>query len=692
MNSETNAGVETEPSGPDLAARIAAARRETATRTLTVLSIAALLIVGGLAYLLFGSGVQVQVQPESAGASAEVRLIEGFGFISGRKVIALPGEIELAVSAPRFESKTVTTAVVAGGSTMEVTLDPLPDVLRVQLTQPLDQAEVLIDGTPVGRGRATEIRLRPGIYLLSVREPNHVEYAETITIDGGGDEVLVSVTLDSATQKLLLISEPAGARVLVDNTFVDTTPVQIDLLEGHRDLRFELEGYVTEERVLNISLDRQPELGVVKLSRNPGVISLTTEPSNATVLVGGAFRGSSPTRLNLSPDIEHTITVNAPGYETTRRTVQVSAGSTRSLNIELAPRIGVVEIRSTPSADIYIDGEPRGQSPMTVSLPSMKHMIELKRDGYRSTAAEITPDPNITKVVDETLFTLREAMIRDAKPTLISADGQVLVLVQPGALTMGAPRSDPGQRANEVGRDVRITRHFYIATKEVTANTFSAFLNRSGTAPASGATGDAAANMTWQDAARFCNWLSALDGLRPVYQFVNGRYQGFNIDANGYRLPTEAEWAWAARYEGGQRGQPTRFSWGQDMPIPPDAGNFADQSAVGVVNTVIPNYEDGVASMAPVGRYRANGLGLHDLAGNASEWVHDVYEIASLSRPDIEIDRMGPASGQQHVIRGSSWRSSSLTQLRLTYREPGTDGRDDVGFRVARWLGARNGE
>ena len=84
-------------------------------------------------------------------------------------------------------------------------------------------------------------------------------------------------------------------------------------------------------------------------------------------------------------------------------------------------------------------------------------------------------------------------------------------------------------------------------------------------------------------------------------------------------------------------------------------------------------------SVAP-GTYAPNVHGLYDMGGNVAEWVHDYYEIPS---PEPTRDPMGPAEGEYHVIRGSSYMSGTITELRLSYRDYGSDGRPDVGFRVA---------
>jgi formylglycine-generating enzyme required for sulfatase activity len=97
------------------------------------------------------------------------------------------------------------------------------------------------------------------------------------------------------------------------------------------------------------------------------------------------------------------------------------------------------------------------------------------------------------------------------------------------------------------------------------------------------------------------------------------------------------------------------------------------------------NYNDNYPVSSDIGSFKANAKGLYNLSGNVSEWVNDYYDIQP-SRGEASLDPRGPATGSRHVIRGASWALGSRTELRLSYRDAGTDGRLDVGFRIARYV------
>jgi formylglycine-generating enzyme required for sulfatase activity len=189
-------------------------------------------------------------------------------------------------------------------------------------------------------------------------------------------------------------------------------------------------------------------------------------------------------------------------------------------------------------------------------------------------------------------------------------------------------------------------------------------------------------NVTWDDAVGYCNWLSAQEGLTPAYEKKFERWVPVSPTPNGYRLPTEAEWAWAIRYQG--RPTANTFPWGNRMPPRPDSGNYAGKSANALVPTILPGWDDGYASTAPVGSFAANALGIYDGGGNVSEWVQDYYSVPTPGQTEPVKDPQGPKRGSNRVIRGSSWMHSGILELRFGYRAFGNHGQPDVGFRIAR--------
>jgi formylglycine-generating enzyme required for sulfatase activity len=413
-----------------------------------------------------------------------------------------------------------------------------------------------------------------------------------------------------------------------------------------------------------------------------------TNPSGANVMLSNTFVGQSPTKLSLPANTPQLIQLSKAGYETESRTISLGSGASKNLSVKLKPKLGVIHLAVAPAdAEVLVNGKKMGRAKRQLRLIAIEHRLEIRKKGYQPYRTRITPRPGFPQEIAVTLNKQTSAEKTGAN-IITTKTGYELKLIRPRSFTMGSSRREQGRRSNETLRSVKLQRPFYMGVREVTNKEFRQFFAKHNSGALNGHSLNRdplpVVGVTWQQAALFCNWLSIKDSLPPVYVKRGDRLIAENPMGIGYRLPTEAEWEYCARFN--NKGKGLKYPWGNKFPPTGKAGNFADISAKGLLAFYLKTYNDGYAATAPPQKFAANALGLHDMGGNVAEWTHDNYSIYPYIADKLYIDPLGPESGKHHVVKGAGWKQAGISELRLSYRDYSSSKRPDLGFRVCRYL------
>lgn len=631
-------------------------------------------------FYFFARGVVIEVSPESALVNAEIKLERGLGFKAGNRFIFFPGKKILQIESPGFYSEFHEIFIDSSSNTELIELSKKPGKIFFESNLDIN-FRIFVDGEESFPTNGFH-QIEAGNRIIEIRDPLYLPYLNEISVIGMNMEQTFELQLVSNSGELNIFSNPTGADVYIDEVFQGKSPLQIKLPSGLNKLILRKDGYVDLAILEKIEIGKTKSVGPIELNLLPGKVKLESAPKNSKIMVGDNFKGYTPLDIFLEPEIDHVISISAEGYITSLKNINVKSNSDSSAFFELEKEYGNVSIDSNILASIFIGDQFVGNTPFNGKLHTLDQKIIIKQKNYRTYSSVIKPSSSFDTKISASLIKEEEARFRESPSEYTTKANQTMKLLQPGMVVMGAKRSEIGQRANETIRKVKLTKPFYLSVHEVTNLQFSLFKKnflKDGIIE-----NHPVVNISWNEAAIYCNWLSSNEGFTNFYNVEDGNVISVNYESEGYRLPTESEWSWVARSQD-KRNMYLKYPWGASMPIPKGFANFGDESAKTILSTYIPNYIDSFIKTAPVGSFAPNEKGIFDLGGNVSEYVNDFYSIQPYSQ-DIYINFLGPIRGSSHVIKGSNWKSASNTQLRYAYRDKLSDGNEITGFRLARWL------
>ena len=658
-------------------------------------------------YFFTAKAVKIDVYDDLNGESiaqdSDVNIDGGFfpSFKIGGRYLLRSGEYEISILNEGYVSVNKGNLIIDDNESQDrmFVLSRLPGKVVFIMTPDVD-FKLYVDDSEVSK-TTPETLVSAGNRMIELRFDRYFSIEKEIFVKGKGEIQEYSFDLDPAWADVSISTEPDGVSIFNGDERLGNTPSTVQLIQGKNTLSLRKSGYKDYEIELDVIAQDSISLDSLMLSRLDVPLKIMTQPESASININDEYRGLTPMEIMLEPLVEHTILISKPGYKDINN--QVSLDTIESLSSEgknsevldyfLEEILGQVSFVGTDGAKVYRSDDLIGVIPFDIEMISEEQTLQVKKDGLVTQEIKMTPNPNYPQKIEVKLLNEEQTVLAAIPKMLKTSQSQEMKLILPGSFVMGTPRRSQGRLSNENERLIEITKPFYIGTKEVTNNEFRAFKPKhtsgaemfrelsNGMHPT--------VMVSWSDAAAYCNWLSNKESLVPAYENIDGQYKLKQPITNGYRLPTEAEWEWVSRYNGGAGEQ--RYPWGDSMPPVEESGNYADESTESLLTNVLKDYWDGYPVTAPSGRFYPNKIGIYDLGGNVAEWVSDYYAVPTRQLRLVEKDPFGPADGTARVIKGSSWRDSSLTKLRFAYRDYGTQGRLDVGFRIARYTDLDNG-
>ena len=531
---------------------------------------------------------------------------------------------------PLYQNDAGMVELVSGQQKKKIESKLRPNFGTVQVTTtPESGANVLLNGQETDRTTPCTLeRVPAGQHTLSASLSMYATATQQITMQAG-ETLPVTMTLKPSFAGVTINTIPA-ADIYVNGAMKGNGQWQGRLNPGVYTFEARLDKHTsaTEQRTVVIGepleLTLQPE-------PRYGTLNVVTNPMDATIRMGGKDYGTTPNTIKNLLIGDYTVELSLPGYATAYEKVTITEGQTATVNATLQNGRQVT-ISSTPSgAKLSIDGQPAGTTPYNGSLTFGNHALRIEQDGKqaekRVTISQTGGEINFSLAFGPQTFT-----------ETVNGVSFKMVAIKGGTFEMGSYEGE----ADEKPVHTVTVGDFFMGETEVTQALWKAVM---GTNP-SNWKGDnlPVEQVSWDDAQEFIAKLNRLTG-------------------KNYKLPTEAEWEYAA---GG--GSTVRTKWA-------GTNNESSLDNYGWYGKNSNEQTHSVSTKSP------NGLGLYDMSGNVWEWCSDrdgSYSSGSQTNPQ------GSSSGYFRVNRGGSWNSIPW-YCRVANRNgnaPGGRG-GGLGFRVA---------
>lgn len=528
-----------------------------------------------------------------------------------RRKLAIGDEMPYRLSLPLYHDEAGMVTVDQPRKELQFALRPAFGSVTVTSTP--SGALVFLDEKQVGQTPLTLDRIASGSHSLRLQAPQYAVERRNVSV-ADGQTANVAVTL-AARFAEITVQAPQGAVVTVDGDRKGSGTLSWRQSEGLCDIVVSMAGHRDARRQLEVVAGRAQ---TVQLTPQPiyGSASVDSDLMDAEIWIDGKQYGVTPNVVERLLVGSHTLVLKKSGYADLQQQFSVEEGKEASLSVKLPAGRSVQFTSEKPGMQIIVDGKKLGTTPLTAVVGIGHHSVSAMRGGdiidvrdldITSAGAPLTMafrDFNQTFTVNGVQFTMVE--------------------VGGGTFTMGATSEQGSDAWDEEKPAHEVTlSDYYIGQTEVTQALWEAVM---GSNPSDSKGGNLPVErVSWDDCQVFIQKLNQLTGKQ-------------------FRLPTEAEWEYAAR--GGRKSRGYKYAGGNNI----DSVAWCDGNSGNETH--------------PVATKQANELGIYDMSGNVLEWCSDwCGDYTSSSQSDPQ----GSSSGSFRVIRGGCYYNFARN-CRVSYR------------------------
>ena len=532
------------------------------------------------------------------------------------------GTYSYTVSAKDFHtySGSVTVNDMKNKSMVKVDLKPAHGWINVSGSS-AEGAYVYVADQLIGQAPLKTDRLASGTYSVRLVKPLFKSYDTSVTVTDG-NVTTISPVLQADFARVTL-SVDNGAEIWVNGEHKGSGSWIGDLATGSYLVECRKANHRSTSDNINVSAD-MPSRRITLKAPSPinGSLSISSAPDFAEVYLDGIHIGQTPLYLPETLIGSHTLKLSKSGCADWTGNVSVAEGQISEINATLQSGAPVTFTSNVASAQLYLDGVLLGSANGTYDVAFGSHTAMCRVPGK----SDITKTINVSQSGGD-----RSVAFASGRETItVNGVSFDMIKVEGGTFTMGAT-SEQGYDACDSEKPAhQVTlSDYYIGETEVTQALWQAVM---GNNPCSFiGKYNPVESVSWNDCQEFIRKLNSLTGRT-------------------FRLPTEAEWEFAAR--GGNESKGYKYS----------GSNSIDNVAWYTSNSGSKTHA--VKTKSP------NELGIYDMSGNVCEWCQDRYGSYS---SNAHTNPKGPSSGSYRVLRGGSWLNYAW-DCRVSYRDYGSPG------------------